>query len=68
MAYTAYCIKCRQKVEIKDGKLSYYSNGTPVEKGTCTVCGGKVTRILSREERQALKEKQMGADNATGQS
>ena len=51
----AYCIKCKKKVVIKDGKVVYYKNGAPAEKGICTVCGSKVSRILSKVERDALK-------------
>ncbi len=57
-----YCIKCKAKVEMKDGVFSYYKNGTPVEKGICVICGSKVTRMLSKEEREALKAKQMIGD------
>ena len=58
MAVQAYCIKCKRKVDVLEGVLSYYHNGAPVEKGKCKECGSKVNRILSREERQALKESQ----------
>lgn len=51
-----YCIKCKKKVPMQGGKISYYSNGTPVSKGVCTVCGSKVTRILTKEERIVLRE------------
>ena len=55
-----YCICCRKKVALKDRKLAYYKNGTPVEKGICTECGSKVCRILTREERVALRDNQFG--------
>ena len=54
----AYCIKCKAKVAVKEGKMTYYSNGTPVEMGLCVQCGSKVNRILSKEERIALRENQ----------
>lgn len=50
-----YCIKCKQKVELKNGKIVYYKNGVPAERGECSVCGSKVSRILNKEERLALK-------------
>ena len=53
-----YCIKCKTKTEVREGVIAYYHNGTPVEKGVCTQCGSKMNRILSREERQALKNEQ----------
>ena len=54
----AFCIRCKQKVAVMEGRLAYYSNGTPVEKGTCEKCGCKVTRMLKKEERLALRENQ----------
>ena len=53
----AYCIKCKQKAELKDGKIVYYKNGTPAERGVCAICGTKVSRILTKEEKVALKVK-----------
>lgn len=50
-----YCIKCKKKVALLEGKLAYYKNGTPVEKGMCSVCGSKVARIYSKAEREELK-------------
>lgn len=52
----AYCMKCKSKKEVLEGYLDYYKNGTPVEKGKCSGCGGKTNRILNREERLLLKE------------
>ena len=63
MANVAYCIRCKQKQEIVNGELVYYKNGTPVEKGKCAVCDCTITRIYSRAERQALKDKQIIAEN-----
>ncbi|MCD6568198.1 MAG: hypothetical protein J7K94_05655 [Dehalococcoidia bacterium] len=42
---TAYCMKCRKKVEIKDPKQITLKNGRPATQGTCAVCGTKVFRI-----------------------
>jgi hypothetical protein len=53
-----YCIKCKKKTEIKDGQVVFYKNGTPAERGLCSVCGSKVARMLSKQEREALKAKQ----------
>lgn len=52
----AYCIKCKQKQELKESTVEYASNGHPMEKGTCVVCGTRTTRFLSRDERGQLKE------------
>jgi hypothetical protein len=50
-----YCIKCKEKVEVTDGKLIYYKNGTPVESGKCSKCGCKLNRMLSKEEKMAIQ-------------
>ncbi len=41
----AYCMKCREKREIKDPIADYNAAGAPVTKGTCAVCGTKVYRM-----------------------
>lgn len=42
---TAYCMKCRKKVEIKDAKQITLKNGRPAMQGSCPTCGTKVFRI-----------------------
>ena len=42
---TAYCMKCKEKREIKDPKEVKLKNGRPEIKGTCSKCGTKVFRI-----------------------
>jgi RNase P subunit RPR2 len=42
---TAYCFKCRSKVEINDPKKVTLQNGKPATQGTCGKCGTKVVRI-----------------------
>ncbi|MEA3442686.1 MAG: DUF5679 domain-containing protein [Chloroflexota bacterium] len=42
---TAYCMKCRKKVEIKNSKQITLKNGRPAVQGVCPVCGTKVFRI-----------------------
>jgi len=42
---TAYCMKCRKKVEIKNPKQITLKNGRPAVQGVCAVCGTKVFRI-----------------------
>jgi hypothetical protein len=41
----AYCVKCRQKREIKDPQQVTMANGKPAVQGTCPVCGTKLFRI-----------------------
>ena len=42
---TAYCMKCRKKVDIKDAKQITLKNGRPAMQGSCPTCGTKVFRI-----------------------
>ncbi len=42
---TAYCVKCRKKVEIKGPQKVTLKSGRPATKGTCPKCGTKVFRI-----------------------
>ncbi|MCL0069201.1 DUF5679 domain-containing protein [Dehalococcoidia bacterium] len=41
----AYCMKCREKVEIKNPKAITMKNGRPATQGECLVCGTNVYRI-----------------------
>ncbi len=40
-----YCMKCREKRDIKDAKAAKMKNGKDCVKGTCTKCGTKMFRI-----------------------
>jgi DNA-directed RNA polymerase subunit RPC12/RpoP len=42
---TAYCMKCRKKVEIKSPKQITLKNGRLATQGVCSACGTKVFRI-----------------------
>ncbi len=42
---TAYCMKCRAKVEIKGPKKVKMKNGKPATSGVCPKCSTKVFRI-----------------------
>ncbi|MCK9430222.1 MAG: DUF5679 domain-containing protein [Candidatus Omnitrophica bacterium] len=41
----AYCVKCKKKVEIKDGVKTKTKKGVPMLKGKCPNCNTKVCRI-----------------------
>jgi predicted RNA-binding Zn-ribbon protein involved in translation (DUF1610 family) len=43
----AYCVKCREKVEIKNPEETEMKNGRPAVKGECPNCGTGVYRIKS---------------------
>lgn len=42
---TAYCVKCRKKVDIGNPKLITMKNKRPATQGVCPACGTKVFRI-----------------------
>jgi DNA-directed RNA polymerase subunit RPC12/RpoP len=42
---TAYCMKCRRKVEISNPRQITLKNGRPAVQGVCPSCGTKVFRI-----------------------
>jgi len=42
---TAYCMKCRKKVEIKSPRQITLKNNRPAVQGVCSFCGTKVFRI-----------------------
>lgn len=42
----AYCVKCKAKRPMKDAKEVTMKNGRPSLRGTCTVCGTTLTKIL----------------------
>lgn len=50
----AYCVKCREKREIKDPVAAYNAAGAPVTIGTCEVCGTKVYRMGRTEAHEGL--------------
>lgn len=45
----AYCVKCQEKVEIKNPEEITMKNDRPATRGTCPECGTKVFRIGAPE-------------------
>ena len=41
----AYCVKCKEKVEIQNAKNVTLKNKRPAVKGVCPKCGTAVLRI-----------------------
>ena len=41
----AYCVKCKEKREIKDAKQVTMKNGRPATQGVCPVSGTKIFKI-----------------------
>ena len=50
----AYCVKCREKRDIKDPVADYNKAGAPVTKGVCSHCGTKVFRMGITEAHAGL--------------
>jgi len=44
----AYCVKCKEKREIKDPEEVVMKNNMKAMKGICTTCGTKVFKILGK--------------------
>lgn len=51
-AYEAYCVKCKEKREIKNAHVETMDNGRKAAKGECPVCGTKLTRFLPNDEKK----------------
>lgn len=45
-----YCVKCKAKVEIKDGKIADNARGVSMMKGKCPKCSTTVCRILGKKK------------------
>ena len=44
----AYCVKCKRKVEMTDGKEEVLKNGMKAMKGKCMTGGTNLSRILGK--------------------
>lgn len=53
MEFQGYCVKCRQRRKITQGKVETTAKGRPMAKGPCPKCGTTVTRFLSDRQGQA---------------
>ena len=47
---TAYCVKCREKVEMQSPEAITMKNGKPATRGICPKCGTKVFKIGKAEQ------------------
>jgi hypothetical protein len=48
-----YCLKCRTKREMRDGKQITMKNGRPAVQGVCAVCGTRMFKIGSAAKAHA---------------
>jgi hypothetical protein len=51
MDFEGYCVKCREKRQVKDGGVKELDNGRRMAQGACPVCGTKVSRFLSSKDK-----------------
>ena len=51
MEFEGYCVKCREKKQIKDGNVVVNEKGRRMAKGKCPTCGTNVTRFLPKEDK-----------------
>jgi len=52
--YEAYCMKCKSKREMKNFELVTMKNGMGAVKGECSVCGGKMFKILPKKKQEIV--------------
>jgi len=50
----AYCMKCKEKRDIKDEQAVFTSTGTPATQGVCPQCGTKLFRMGRTEAHEGL--------------
>ncbi len=50
----AYCVKCKEKREMKDPKAEFTATGSPGTRGTCPVCGTGMFRMGRTEAHEGL--------------
>lgn len=48
MDFEAYCVKCKTKRMVKNGKVVTTEKGRKMAKGTCPVCGTTVNKFLPK--------------------
>jgi len=53
----AYCVKCKEKREIKNPEEVTMKNGRRAAQGTCAVCGTKLFRMLGAADKAETAKK-----------
>ena len=51
----AYCVKCKEKREIKDAQAVFTSTGTPATRGNCPVCDTGLYRMGRTDAHEGLE-------------
>lgn len=52
----AYCMKCRDKRDMKEQQAVFTSNGTPATRGQCVVCGTVLFRMGATPAHEGLEK------------
>ncbi|RMH59704.1 MAG: hypothetical protein D6679_01055 [Candidatus Hydrogenedentota bacterium] len=55
MKVKAYCVKCKETVEVMEPEIVNMKNGRRAARGACKVCETVLYKILSREFEEKLK-------------
>ncbi len=53
---TSYCLKCKNKVNVKDAEIKTTTNNRKYLSGICVECGTKVNKFL-KSEKSKISEK-----------
>jgi len=57
----AYCVRCKEKREMQNPEAGFTVTGTPITRGTCTVCGTKLSRMGATEAHNGLEKPEKAA-------
>ena len=52
----AYCVKCKEKREMKDPVPAFTAAGTPMTRGVCPVCGTNLVKMGKTPEHEGLEK------------
>ncbi len=52
----AYCVKCKEKREMKDPVADFTANGVPMTRGVCPVCGTKLCKMGRTEAHEGMEK------------
>jgi DNA topoisomerase I len=59
----AYCVKCKEKREIKNPQAVFTDNATPATRGECPVCGTTMFRMGRTEAHEGMVPPKRGAQS-----
>ena len=63
-----YCMKCKEKKEMKDVKPVTMKNGKPANEGVCPVCGTKMFKIGAAKNAETEKSPTKATGTAKAKS